>query len=409
MPRFFTGDELGSVKSVRYTQGNTPKEWKPDIVTWQEGDGRAKAVQKLAVSNEDSGVQGKLAAARADGSATVFNEGDDSGPSVVHEWQEPRLKSGQRYVGLALSERRVYSCTSNGALRLTQLGNEGTATSTQTSVLPMRICDWRLSQTGDTFAYGGNEVELSVWNTAQAFASREVSTAGDSKKRKRSDQLLPGEIWRAKNLSNDSLSLRQPVHITALTYLQPSSLASHQQLLAGMQEGNVRRYDTRVAKRPVADWKGIGKISGINSIEKGLAEHEVFIADRGCNIFALDLRNGKVAYGYKGLSGAVTSLASSSGLLASVSQDRFFRLHSTFPPPTEVGSQQEQKGEVLDRVFTKTIPSDVIWDGILGDERTDNAAESDGEDAGDDMWEAMEDVDDNDTDARRGKKRRVTE
>ena len=27
---------------------------------------------------------------------------------------------------------------------------------------------------------------------------------------------------------------------------------------------------------------------------------EVFVADHGCNLFALDLRNGKVSYGYKG-------------------------------------------------------------------------------------------------------------
>lgn len=97
--------------------------------------------------------------------------------------------------------RRVFSCTSNGALRSTTLSEDNSAPSGQTYVLPMRLCDWRLSHDGKTFAYGGDEVELSVWDTESAFAPREnVSNDTDNKKRKRGDQLLPGEVWRAKNV-----------------------------------------------------------------------------------------------------------------------------------------------------------------------------------------------------------------
>lgn len=31
-------------------------------------------------------------------------------------------------------------------------------------------------------------------------------------------------------------------------------------------------------------------------------DSEVFVADRGCNLFALDMRNGRIVYGYKGQS-----------------------------------------------------------------------------------------------------------
>lgn len=79
-------------------------------------------------------------------------------------------------------------------------------------------------------------------------------------------------------MPNDGLSLRQPVHITSLTYLQPSASASHHHLLTGTQEGSIRRYDTRTARRPVADWKDVGKIGGVSSVEKGLAEQYVFKA-----------------------------------------------------------------------------------------------------------------------------------
>ena len=69
-------------------------------------------------------------------------------------------------------------------------------------------------------------------------------------------------------VANDSLSLRQPVHNTCLTYISTKS----QQLLAGTQRGAVRRYDTRVARKPVAEWKQIVPNGGIGCIEKGFHE-----------------------------------------------------------------------------------------------------------------------------------------
>lgn len=59
-----------------------------------------------------------------------------------------------------------------------------------------------MSPDSETFAYGGDEVDLSVWNVEQAFAdhSNLKSDNTTSKKRKRNAQLLPGEIWRANNV-----------------------------------------------------------------------------------------------------------------------------------------------------------------------------------------------------------------
>lgn len=68
----------------------------------------------------------------------------------------------------------------------------------------MRLCEWRLSPDGKSFAYGGDEVELSLWDTEKAFSQPQEAVpqnaSTDTKKRKRSDQLLPGELWKAKNV-----------------------------------------------------------------------------------------------------------------------------------------------------------------------------------------------------------------
>jgi ribosome biogenesis protein NSA1 len=85
------------------------------------------------------------------------------------------------------------------------LGESGTEP--RTAVLPMRLCDWRLAPEGKTFAYGGDEVELSVWDLEAAFAPKQPAVAQTSsssqpeasRKRKRGNDLLPGELWRAKN------------------------------------------------------------------------------------------------------------------------------------------------------------------------------------------------------------------
>jgi hypothetical protein len=75
----------------------------------------------------------------------------------------------------------------------------------QLASLPTRLSDWRLSPNGEAFAYGGDEVDLSVWNTELAFQHKQengtsVSTE-NTKKRKRGDALFPAETWRAKNVS----------------------------------------------------------------------------------------------------------------------------------------------------------------------------------------------------------------
>ena len=193
--------------------------------------------------------------------------------------------------------------------------------------------------------------------------------------------------------------------------------------------GDVRRYDTRAARRPVTNWTGIGKVGGIGVVEKGHTEKsvelscsafiicgsslysELFVADKGCNLFSLDLRNGKVCYGYKGMSpfpwfideiitntyfhpviglaAAVTSISPSMSLLASGAHDRFVRLHSTFPPPTQVGQQQEDKGQVLDNFYLKVVPTVIVAD--IGQETQDAelSLEEDEVDP-DDVWDQLE-------------------
>lgn len=156
-------------------------------------------------------------------------------------------------------------------------------------MLPARLSCWRLASDDKSFAYGGEEVEVSLWDTERAFSHPVKPTPGLPQKRKRGGDMLPAETWRAKNVSsrfywmtltyeetkvpNDNLSLRQPVHVTSLSYIS-SEIQGHSttHLIAGTNDGHVRRYDTRAARRPIADWRSIAKAGAIKVVEDGHAE-----------------------------------------------------------------------------------------------------------------------------------------
>ncbi|TFK42629.1 hypothetical protein BDQ12DRAFT_676525 [Crucibulum laeve] len=394
MSRFLVGDELGSIKSVRYTPGllEDADNVKIKVMHQQKRDGEDKpvAVQALAIASESDEEKMPVAVAYSNGTACISLLDNDDTLNIVSQWKETRMKNNERYVGLFCTSKAVYSCTSNGGLCMTPFDSiEGTAKPPQLASLPTRLYDWRLSPSHDTFAYGGDEVDLSVWDTEMAFQapSNKLDTStGMGKKRKRNDALFQGEIWRAKNLPNDSLGLRQPVRICALTYLSTGSSGSH--LLTGTQMGDVRRYDTRAARRPVSDWKGIGKIGGIKVVEKGPFEHEAFISDHGHNLFTIDTRNGRVIYGYKSLASTITSIAPSSTIMISTALDRFARIHSVFPPPIKAGERQDEKGEVLEKVYLNSVPSVVVWDQrTLAEDTTPNDK---GTQNDNDVWDEME-------------------
>ncbi|KAF9005604.1 hypothetical protein BDQ17DRAFT_1239871 [Cyathus striatus] len=402
MARFVIGDELGNIKTLRYLpqpSSDLPHTQVTTVHRKREND-VANPVQALATAAQHSSPDSLLAASFADGSAFVSRLKPDDTLEVIHEWKESRLqkKKGHKNIGLALTDTAVYTCTSNGALRWTSIAQ---FSESQSVSLPNRLFDWKLSTSTDFFAYGGDEVDVSVWNVERAFQhTSEVvkspasdSTSAGSKKRKRNDTLFPGEIWRAKNLPNDSLGLRQPIRITALEYL--SSTASCSQLLAGTAFGDVRRYDTRTARRPVADWKQIGKVGGINAITKGLSENQAFVSDHGSNLFCLDLRNGRIAYSYKGLSGAINSIASSPTNILSTSLDRYARIHSVYPLPEIEGQQQGDKGEVLEKIYLKSTPVAAVWDkGTSSGAEEKQSEDLEGDD--DDVWNEMNRVDDDD-------------
>ena len=98
-------------------------------------------------------------------------------------------------------------------------------------------------------------------------------------------------------------------------------------------------------------------------------------------------------------------MAPSPAHLVSTALDRYARVHSTFPPPPEAGQPQDDKGAVLEKVYMKSIPTCVIWDGGADDEDAGNDKDgnlrfgsggdgtgdsSDDDDDDEDVWDGMQ-------------------
>ena len=213
MPRFFNGDELGNVKSFKYALSSTA-ESEATITTLYDGSGKGKecAVQKFAIHTSGDAPIVCYQPARAlphthllTGSwskvschacrqfcfclqSTCARSGHDTRVDRTSSKTCPKIRWSSRIIRVRLffflflprnrgqfsnqSSRGVYSCTSNGALRITPLSSDVDAEPSRTAVLPMRLYSWRLAPDGTTFSYGGDEVELSVWDIEAAFAPK---------------------------------------------------------------------------------------------------------------------------------------------------------------------------------------------------------------------------------------------
>ncbi|KAF8321559.1 hypothetical protein DL93DRAFT_2152166 [Clavulina sp. PMI_390] len=418
--RFFIGDENGFLKSLRAdlpppgsdTTSNTPE---PVILLKPTAEaGKSSAINRLAIRKIHEGELDELAVAQASGAVALHTVSDKDEIETIKEWKEPRMKASASYIGLGLAESGVYTCTTSGNLRMTPRSTSDSIKAT----LPMRLCDFQLSPNEKFFAYGGDEVDLSVWDaeaalSAPAPVSAVGDAAGESKKRKKpsSNDLLPGEVWRAKNLPNDNLQLRQPVHVSSLAFLDRSSTdkgPSHH-LITGSRLGHVRRYDTRAARRPVANWT---QFKSVQKVQRGCSEHEILVSDTQSGLYSVDTRTGKIMTGYKGISGAINSFApiqstslNSGSCFASVALDRFFRLHLAYPFPASpsdkpVVEKRSDNDKTPLKIFVKSTPTAVVWDGVAssigeGEHRfgANDGGDDDSEDDGDESEEEDEDWD----------------
>ncbi|PWN28225.1 hypothetical protein BDZ90DRAFT_231974 [Jaminaea rosea] len=478
----------------------------------QQSHSAETAVQRMA-SGIIEGIGFVLAIARRNATIDVVlppSASDD--PSTSHATllvtiKNDKMKAGlQRWVGLAVGSNCIYAATSAGNFTKTVLSqdNGSSASSSSSSATPRRPLSiasthhltlpeplqslvFHPASNPTSFLYGGEEIPLSIWNIETAFSTppsqAEASDDGytapngeeqtpaaatggaggeNAKMRKRKRQaearakakeLLWGEVWRAKNLPNDALSLPQRPNITSIAVLadsedtpaspgQASSSESPERssilkfkVAVGTRDGLLRVFDPSSGSRKQVKEFSIAKSTPIKALVNpaaGSNEGELLAADGEGKLSAVDVVAGKLKYQWKDITGAIASVvalppptteglasspSSSTPLAVSSSLDRLLRLH-TFPSSSQsdrkkAPSAASARGQNLLKGFTGgAAVTAIVWDGAVpivtapevdeDEEEEDESmnrgaageADEEEEDGDDDegVWEAMQEV-----------------
>ncbi|KAJ3080003.1 WD repeat-containing protein 74 [Quaeritorhiza haematococci] len=222
---------------------------------------------------------------------------------------KPKLnkhRKPEHFVGLhQTSEGALVTCTDLGTLNCydMQKMTNGEATVTHFSLGQDLLFRMRghATQT-NILATGGDERELCLWDINASSSSTTPSQKTQTQQTSTPITTLT-PTWKAKNVKNNFLDLRQPVWVTDLQFLSKTDATK---VIIGTGYHQIRLYDTKAARRPVVNVE-YGEYP-VRAVAVCPNEREVIFSDTVGNMSILDLRMSKVSATFKGLAGCITSI-----------------------------------------------------------------------------------------------------
>jgi WD40 repeat protein len=145
------------------------------------------------------------------------------------------------------------------------------------------------------------------------------------------DTTTQQSIWTARNVPYDTLRLRVPIYVAAISFLQPKASVSSSQFVTGTGHKHVRVYDVKASQQPTfsIDIGGEYRVTSIQPTGDGLG---VFVGDCSGGLGMWDLRMTKKKVSVlAGSSGSIRDLhmTPSGDAMACVGLDRFLRVYNT--------------------------------------------------------------------------------
>ncbi|KAI8146937.1 WD40-repeat-containing domain protein [Fennellomyces sp. T-0311] len=390
--RVITGDEAGLVKAIIFPPKvvEVPRKKKPRNNDNDDDDDKKDepkiAIKKFGTINKAEAVQ-KLCWGELDGTRHIvaaYKSGkvqylDVETGDVVREYRDEHAGPDKgTFVGLHADSKHLVTCTSTGHVSYTLLSsytnNKINSTTCISSSLGADLCVMRVHPIRThLFAAAGKENDLKVYDANLLASDKEE----DKQK---------AIVFQAKNVRNDFLDLRVPVWIHDLQFLNEDGT----RIVTATHYHQIRVYDTKKQRRPVSDYE-IGK-NPLLTLQVGVDYDHVIYTDTMSTVATVDLRKGTVGAHYKGFTGSVTGLtvaphppfAESSSdkkpLLASVSLDRFLRVH-------EMSTQFRR---IEQKLYLKQRMTCMLVDETFEFPKEEDEEEEDQEENA--MWEAMETV-----------------
>ncbi|KAJ1663992.1 Ribosome biogenesis protein nsa1 (NOP7-associated protein 1) [Coemansia sp. RSA 1813] len=332
---------------------------------------RDKSIQQMTTATTTEGEtfvvgrkNGAIEAITKTEGRPIYEYVDPQFTSTASIKHNGRLITERSFVGIGATDEYFISCTNLGEVRYQQFnGNQDPIL----MKLPVDACRMRThGKDRNVFAVGGREQELSIWDiNTMTTGNSAIATY---------TKPTNAPLFKSKNVAHDNLGLRVPVWITDMQFLSDDTTNPHVAVSTGHKQ--IRIYDAKVGSQPVHDWNTVSK----HPIYHILASHvkpELFFADNVGNLQQLDLRMGRVVGGYKGIAGAVRSIALSEdgAMVAEAGLDRFVRVYET-----------DGMRRLLHRAYVKQRVTHVHWDWSVKDLTHDEIEQQEV----DELWDNMD-------------------
>ena len=133
---------------------------------------------------------------------------DDQDLSISSQYKVKPIRTSDSWIGLEVTPKGVLSTLSSGVISLHPCSSTSTQEASRAYLSSPLTCLQTIAGS-DQFVAAGKEVDVAVWDMERTFAGRkdrESETSSTSKKRKKTE-LEEGQVWKAKNLPNNGLSL----------------------------------------------------------------------------------------------------------------------------------------------------------------------------------------------------------
>eukprot|EP00735_Rhodelphis_limneticus_P012290 TRINITY_DN5513_c0_g1::TRINITY_DN5513_c0_g1_i1::g.9409::m.9409 TRINITY_DN5513_c0_g1::TRINITY_DN5513_c0_g1_i1::g.9409 ORF type:complete len:222 (+),score=11.44,sp/Q58D06/WDR74_BOVIN/32.58/6e-26 TRINITY_DN5513_c0_g1_i1:39-704(+) len=209
---FLTGDETGYIRRVE-VERKILKKWHAS------GAAENKSVDLLCWGPNG---ESEVGAARRNGEVTFWDVESGEVTATFSGFESEKI-AGLDYLTRDSDSDMLWRCTESGLVEITRWGDTSDEESTRFSVKGP-IARARIEPIDrQTFAIGGLENDLSLWN----IETKE-------------------KIFTAKNLPNNSLDLRVPVWVSDIRFMPRSPT----QIYVCTGYGEIRQYDTQVKRRP---------------------------------------------------------------------------------------------------------------------------------------------------------------
>lgn len=281
--RVLIGDETGLLKSVEL---ETEQQYV--ISSRQQPQARERGVQSMCWyedENQLAGAQENVVIARANGIVESYaSHHGKSAATAAREANWSFSAPAGKTVGLGMIQKfgSVVRCSDVGDVMVKNTLKDA-AKPASFSVGP-DICRMRIEPSQQThIGVGGKERDVSIW-------SLETQQA----------------VFKAKNVTHDTLDMRVPVWVKDLQFLSHGS-SNGFRAVAGTGYRHVRIYDTNTKRRPVQEIT-FGEYP-VNALCVSPDETRVFVADTAGNLDILDLRTLKHLGRCTGPVGALRDLA----------------------------------------------------------------------------------------------------